>query len=204
LINSSAKTLTRLLPEALSAAAAGSVSLSPNAHRCSTVSQARTARLCVQTARYSSAPIRDTATQKGCQYNGTLPHNHVSAAGDQLPLCTSSYSPASLSGFVQVKTHRICERPRPGLKGTWVKGGGSAGQDRQHHRHFAAGLSNKRRISTRRLQCSYVRRRLQKLASSPPIQQLLQPEAITSGHFGSGHAPPSGSGHQRQQCSLAG
>ena len=86
---------------------------------------------------------------KGCQYNGTLPHNHVSAAGDQLPLCTSSYSPASLSGFVQVKTHRICERPRPGLKGTWVKGGGSAGQDRQHRRNFAAGLSSKRRISTR-------------------------------------------------------
>ena len=49
----------------------------------------------------------------------------------------------------QVKTHRRCERPRPGLKGTWVKGGGSAGQDRQHRRHCAAGLSNKRRISTR-------------------------------------------------------
>ena len=57
--------------------------------------------------------------------------------------------PASLSGFVQVKTHRRCERPRPGLKGTWVKGGGSAGQDRQHRRNLAAGLSDIRRISTR-------------------------------------------------------
>ncbi len=131
MISSSAKTLTRLLPEALSAAATGSVSLSPNALRCSTVSQARTARLCVQTARYSSAPRRDTATQKGCQNNGTLPHNHVYAAGDHLPLCSSSNSPTSLGGLVSIYSRRVktkagCESPRPGLKGTWVKGGGSA------------------------------------------------------------------------------
>ena len=52
--------------------------------------------------------------------------------------------------------------------GPGSKGGGSAGQDPKT-RKVAPGLSNKRRISTRRLQCSYVRRRLQKLASSPPI-----------------------------------
>ena len=77
----------------------------------------------------------------------------------------------------QVKTHRRCERPRPGLKGTWVKGGGSAGQDRQHRRHCAAGLSNKRRISTRPGQIA------SRLASSKSANPATPP-ALRARSFG--------------------
>ena len=89
-------------------------------------------------------------------------------------MCASNSSPSSLRGLVSIYSRRVKtkagrESPRPGLKGPWVKGGGSARtRPDDSEKSSSRGCPNNG-ISTRRLQYSYVRRRLQKLASSPPI-----------------------------------